>query len=387
MALNDDLKRLVQDATRSEESPYVSIFMAIHPNDTNIQKDKSQFKNLVAEAEKKFTEQYPKKDWAVYQEEFDLISSERTLGRNGYEGMAVIASKDHVFRYFLTFEPGNSSFVSDNLYILPIIKDTHFSLDYDLLHIDREGFGLYQVRDGLLTTVELPETAPADFKEAIKDPLLVGDNAQIHPEHSTEDQWEETNRGRGGLDATVDDNLARYYKIVDQYVRQNYTLREHVPLVLLGNEEVQHVFRTISKNGMLEKHIHITKVPPKLDQASLMKLKAEIGSQFNQQTNDRVLQALDDARSGGREVSGTDNVIQAAIEGRIYQLLIRDDTFEPGIINLDMQVDTISSQATEHNLLNDIAVIVLAFGGRVDILADEDMPLGQSVIGLLRGKA
>ncbi|MCH4169946.1 MAG: hypothetical protein LKF36_01850 [Lactobacillus sp.] len=382
MALTDDLKKLVMDVTREKESPYISIFMGVNPNDTNIQKDKSAYKNLVAQAQKDFTSQYPKREWDVYQEEFDLIASERSLGRDGFQGMAVIASKTHIFRYYLNIQPEDQSYVSDNLYILPIIKDAQYKFDYDMLSIDKAGFKLYRVRDGALKLADLPADAPSDFHKAITDPLLDA-QSEVHPEHAGNDVYST----RDIQDVPKDEDLVRYYKAVDLYVRQKFTLVEHVPVVLLGAEDVQDTFRKITKNGMLESNIKITRVPSKLDQPTLNRLKDDINAQFAVQSKAQILQELDNARSGGRETSGVDNVVQAAVEGRIRQVLIRDNTVEHGVIDLDMNVDTKSKTAAKHNLLNDIAVVVLAFGGSVHVLTDDEMPIGQSVIGLLRGRA
>lgn len=377
MALTEDLKRLVLDATRQAEGPYISIFMAVHPNETNLQLDKAQYKNLVAAAQKAFTDLYPKKDWPAYAEKFALIGLDRILGRNGYRGMAVIASKDHVFRYDLTATPDDESYVSDNLYILPIIKDAQYNFDYDLLSLNKSGFGLYQARNGLINQVMLPKSAPTDLLQTLTE-ADAQDSAAVHAGNDiyAEPTLKEPNAA----------DLTRYFKIVDQYIRQQFTLAEHMPLVLLGADVLQDQFRGISKNGMLADTVKLTKQPSKLDQGALNDLKDQISQQFVTQAKAQVHQDLDDARSGNREVSGVDNVVQAVVEGRIKQVLIRENTVEHGVIDLDLRIDTQSPQAAKHNLLNDIAVVTLAFGGQVHVLTDEEMPIGQSVLGLMWGK-
>ncbi|MFD1671397.1 hypothetical protein ACFQ5M_04740 [Agrilactobacillus yilanensis] len=381
MALTDDLKKLVMDVTREGEGPYISIFMTIHPNDTNLQLDKVQYKKLVAQAQKDFIAAYPKREWPAYQEEFDMVGLERKIGRNGYQGLAVIASKTHVFKYYLTLAPEDQSYVSKNLYILPIIKNAQYNFDYDLVHLNKAGFSFYQVRRGLIKAVDLPAEAPTNFEKTISDPAFSAAEAQA-AEHSGNAVYS----GPAAPTPRSNDHVAHYLRVVDQYIRQKFTLLDHVPLVLVGSDEIQDQFRSISKNGMLEADIRTTKVAAKLDQAALNQLKQLINDQFKAQVKARVLQELDNARSGGREISGVDNVVQAAIEGRIRQVIIRENTVEHGVIDLDMNVDTKSPKAAAHNLLNDIAVVTLAFGGQVQVLTDAEMPIGQSVIGLLRGK-
>lgn len=376
MTLTDDLKRLVMDVTRTNEGPYVSLFMTIHPSEPNSQLDQSQYKQLVDQAQKAFTQRYPQKDWAAYQESFDMVGAKRTFGQNGYQGLAVIASKTHVFQYYLTLAPENQSYVSRNLYILPIIKNAQYNFDYDVIQLTKAGFKFYQVRQGLIKAVPLSDNAPVDFEKTLADPMFDKPDMAVDELQST-----------ATAPVRSDDHMAYYLRIVDRYIRQNFTLVDHVPLVLVGANELQDTFRSITKNGMLEKTIQVTKVAAKLDQAGLTQLKTTLDAQFTAQAKANTLQELDNARSGGRELSGVDNVVQATIEGRVRQVLIREHTVEHGVIDLDMNVDTKSPRAAAHNLLNDIAVITLAFGGQVHILTDDEMPIGQSVIGLLRGRA
>lgn len=379
MSLRKDITALIQD--EKEYGPFVSIFMRVHAQEGEETKDKSQFRDLMDRARTDFEKKYPKKDWGIYEAKLQWIDDERIFGNNTAKSMVVIAGIEHVFQYYLDIDIENRVLVSDTLDVLPVIANGQFNVNYDILRLDKKTFGLYQVNNGLVRPYVLPSDAPTSIAEAIGTEITGGVQRQKAMGPGTHSVF----HGHDARSESDNSDERIYYGIVDDYVIKNFSIKTQRPLILMAIPEVAGEFYKISKNLLLSRDIKIDKMPPKVDKVTMQKSADKVNAQFEQIALDGVKTQIDNARSGKRAVDIMSDITEDAIEGRLDALVLAKEAFVPGIITLNQEVDTTSEAAQQNNLLNDLAVTVLGYGGRVYILDQKELIDGEKAVGLLRG--
>ncbi|MFT8411485.1 MAG: hypothetical protein ABF743_03735 [Schleiferilactobacillus perolens] len=380
MSLRDDLQALVQDV--GVHGPFVSLFMPVHPEDVTMEKDRTQFKSLVSQAQADFAKKYPDAEWRPFGEKFALILAERQLISGTNTSMAVIAGADHVYQYFMRLPLNPEVKITENLYVLPIIENDQYNINYDLLALEKESFKLFSVHGHDVTEVDLPKSAPTNRADAIGTELKNDNDMQ----RSTGARGNSVFHGHDPKEETDRADTERYFKMVDDWIRANISVPTHTPVILMAVDEVQGEYRKISKSGVLLDQPRIAKMPPKLNKNDLHGVAVELEEELRVIAKKRVQKANDDARSGNRASSAVPDIARAAIEGRVDTLILKRGASAPGAIGFDHLVDRESEDARANNLLNDIAVVVLGYGGRVFVQGDDGFNDKEVAHAILRGR-
>ncbi|WP_057771099.1 hypothetical protein [Lactobacillus selangorensis] len=379
MALRDDLAKLVQ--SEGEKGPFVSIFMNIHLLDVDGKKDRTTYKDLVNGARAEFDKRYPEKDWRGYQQRFERVLQEPSLGNNVAKSMAVVVGQSYTYQYYLDTTVDDNFEISDTLYILPVVKNSQYDVTYDLLKLDKKSFQLYQVVDGLIQKVALPEDAPTNAEKALGNQLTGGDEKQKADGRGEAQVF----HGHNPKDDSDKGDERNYFDLVDEYIHKNYSLREHHPLILMAVSEDAGEFDKRSHNQELITDIRAEKVPAVINRKTMQDAIEGVNDQVRALGLDNLKQDMDNARSGKRYTDNLDGIVKDAIEGRISILALAEGAKVPGRITLDQDVDTTSEDAKQNNLLNDVAVTVIGFGGHVFIVDPSTMPNGAKATAALRG--
>lgn len=380
MSLRDDLQALVQDV--GVHGPFVSLFMPVHPEDVTMEKDRAQFKSLVSQAQTEFGERFPDAEWRPYGEKFALILAERQLISGTNTSMAIIAGPDRVYQYFMRLPLNPEVKITENLYVLPIIENDQYNINYDLLALEKESFCVFSVHGHDVTEVDLPDKAPTKRSAAIGTELKNGSDLQ----RSSGTKGSSVFHGRDPKEEADRADEERYFKMVDDWVRANISVPTHARVILMAVDEVQGEYRKISKSGVLMDQPRVAKMPPKLTKDVLHDIAVDLEQELRTMAKGQLQKALDDARSGNRYSSATPDIARAAVEGRIDTLVVKRGASAHGAIGFDHTVDRESEEARANNLLNDIAVVVLGYGGHVFVQGDDGFKDKEVAHAILRGR-
>ncbi|WP_125982589.1 baeRF6 domain-containing protein [Loigolactobacillus iwatensis] len=375
--LQRDLAQLMQ--AQGEQGPYVSIFMAVSPYESGVDGDKGRFRGLIQQAKVNFKTRYSEKNWATYQAEFETVLQTRALGNNGAKSVAIIAGSEQILVYPLNITVANVVHVGDNLYLLPVIENDQFNLDYDLLKLNRTEMAFWQVQDGLAKKVDLPNEAPKTSEQALGTELTSGKM-----------RWTSSG-GNGGVHGqdlktrTQENDHQKYFQIVDNFIYKNYSRPQQRRLVLMATTENQSILRKVSKNEYLLKDTTLTKLPAKLDQGVINQLVLSINQKLSQDVMTILATQVDQARSAKKYLDDLSDIISRTTEGGVATLFVAKDATVPGIMDLKQNLDLKSPAAKANNLLNDLSVATLALGGQVYVLPADELPANTPAIAVLRG--
>lgn len=363
-------KELLAQLTSEQNSgPFVTIMLNTHVAHQDIEKDQLKFKNFAKEAKKRFEKKYPESAWAPFQNKIDTLLADQTFWRSNQKSAAVILSADNIYHYPLSIAVDDQYYVSDQPYLLALIKDAQFNYEYFLLALNRDSMKLYQVKNQRAAQIFLPELAPVDMVTALGDELSGGNlssaaygnggNVAVH--------------GVSTKDAEAEIDWVNYYKAVDDFLKDDFDNPENLPVYLYALPENQTQFKRVAKNPYFSDKVAVSNSPAQAQIADI-----ETGAK-------RIQTALTDLEIRGyqrlaerKAMDQLVDMIPAAKDGRIGQLFLATSNLIDGFgENPDTEYD-------KRQILNELAYNTVVTGGEVFVLEQEEAPAQNKLFAVLR---
>lgn len=346
MAIRTDVGDVIDQS--QDSGPYVTIYMGVSHHVAKKEADLIEFKDLIKAAKEMFIKTYEGRSFQAYEDQFNRVLEAQNLGDNSEQSIGVICDQDHLYQFYLPIVVENQVLVQDNLFVLPLIQANQYQVDYDLLHVQKNNFILYSVHNGLMTRLQLTGEVPSfDLKPE--------DEKKRHNE------------------------LLEFYKAIDQYVEMHYSKVNHRPLLLFGAKDAQGDFRKVSKNPQL---VDFVKLDEDLldDLNDLRPLADTVNKAFKSLEDTVTVTKYEQAVAGKRVVTELMEVAKAANEGMISTLIITlpkaDSSFATGTFD----------QTEDLNLLNDIAVHVMKYGGEIKMIEADKIKLKTPAAAIIGGR-
>jgi hypothetical protein len=191
--------------------------------------------------------------------------------------------------------------------------------------------------------------------------------------------------GSNTWDATRDEDLARWFRLVDAALWE--TLRdEKAPLVLAGPEREVHIYQRISRYaGLAARSVHENLA--KASSAEVHKRVWPIVQEIARGSEQRVLERYQQLVSSARALDEIRALAQFAVTGRVRELLLDKDAVLYGKLDREsgaLELHGTQGGTAEEDVLDGIAEAVLIRGGEVYSLPKECMPTKSPVAGTLR---
>ncbi|PWG00546.1 baeRF6 domain-containing protein [Levilactobacillus bambusae] len=370
----------------SDPGPFVSIFMPLNPKAQNRSEDASQFNSLISEAKREFTKDYSEKAWHPYADKIDLfISSDRVNSDRSASGLALYIGANTLHSFPLRDSVSSFYTISNTIQILPLIKDSQFSVEYDLLLLRRNTFQLFHIKDLIMEEIHLPEDAPTTMGKAVGTDLTGGRQRERSEGMGAGTHF----AGRDQRDETKVDDRKHYFGIIDEYIFKNYSNVDHLPLIVAAVTEDQGVFRKQSKNLYLNRDIEITKIPSEHSQINeLQEITSEIATDYAKADVAGLKTKYDNAVSSKRYATDLETLMDAAISGQVDTLFVTEGAYLAGKLTDDLHIDTNTPEGKRNNLLNDLAITVAGFGGQVYVLPKDETPArkDEPAVAILRAR-
>jgi len=180
-----------------------------------------------------------------------------------------------------------------------------------------------------------------------------------------------------------DEYLAHFFHEIDKGVH-SILHNETAPLVLTGVEKAIALYRTVNTYPHLwEKAIHGS--PDGFTHSELYQRALDIMTQSFCEPLQKALADFERRRNLGRVFLRADDIVKAAFEGRVADLLLSDDAEYWGVWNEEtFEIQTNPQDGIREDLLNTAALQTLLHGGRVFALRRQDMPENAQTAALLR---
>lgn len=376
----------LQDLIEKVEGPVVSLLLPTHRVRTDAERqDPIRLKNLLDEAERQLLDQGLRAPEASA-----LLEPGRALLSPGHfwsyqgDGLAVYLAPGWSRVHRLPMSVPETVVVSGRCYVKPLLNLLFFDRRFFVLALSQADARLFEASRQWIEPVDLGET-PRSLAEVLKyDVLEKQQNLHIAARGGSGARAIFHGHGSGGeVDRAL---LERWVTAVGRGVE--HTLRgEREPLLLAGVAYERALFRNASRYPqVLEEGIEGN--PDQLSAAELHERAWSIVEPLI--AKDREAAAaryLEAAGRGSGAASTVQDVVRAAIEGRVDQLFVPAGTHVWGSVDpvsLDVTLLGEGERNGGEDLLDRAAVQTLLASGTVHVVPAEEIPGAGPVAALLR---
>jgi len=358
--------------------PVISIYV-----DTNIKKpdrleNPIRFKNLVKEVQASLKD----KEFKGFKDLFSLfkeMEEDALFWEGATESLAILGDEEECIVYKLPVNVKSLSIVSDSYYIKPLLRSFQSYGHYHVLGLNRDNFVLYEAdRYGI-------HPIPVAEKDSTMEGVLGTEKTAPHLSVASIGGDQSMYHGHGGAKDERKVDQEKFFRHVDTFILENYSKTDKIPLILVSPDEHQGEFRKLSKNSFLiDEGIKID--GDSLDKKSLYEKVQDVMQElFKKELKER----MDNFSEAHAKDLGSDDLVQigrAIAEGRVATLYLEENMVHPGIF--DSNLGTIIQGQIENprvgDVYDDMAEVVLSRGGKVLILAKEDMPTASDIAAVYR---
>jgi hypothetical protein len=191
--------------------------------------------------------------------------------------------------------------------------------------------------------------------------------------------------GHGGRKAEIDIDAEKYFRIIADYIHNNYSKKIHWPVILAALPEHHSLFYKVNKNPFLLAD-GITVHPSSISEEKLLEFAWEIIEAHYVKEINKLIDRYNQERAHSRGSDNIDEIASAAIHSRVDTVLIEADRFIHGILIKESGKiqKTEVNKPIEGDLLDEIAEIVIRQGGEVWVLPREKIPSKTGAAAIFR---
>lgn len=373
--------RFVYHDENPKNGLFLSLYQTTHRQYPMKKQDLMVYKNLLKELEVALEHKMDRKSLELSMKAFYALEKDTDFWSNTKEGLAILANEDHCFVYLLNHPVQQRTQVSSSFHLKPLLYEAQFMNVIQVLVLSRDHFEIYEGNRENLSKIEFEEGEALSLK------------AVLGEQHS-ETYFTESSFAGVGHPAIHTSNTdkrddyhkdtEKYFRFVDHYIFEHFSQKTKTPLLLVALDEHQSHFRELSHNPyLMENGLSLNG-----DSLDLNLLKSKLDNVLDvidQQKNQEVLNAFEEASSEHKASTDLQEIIKSALEAKVETLLIEDQCMIIGKIDL---ITKSLLLCDEHpvcdDVLNDLAEWVLKFKGKVWILPKEQMPDDSGIAAIYR---
>ena len=376
----------LQDLIEGRQGPVVSVLLPTHraPGDAE-RGDPIRLRNLLDEAERRLVSGGLRAPEAseILEPGRDLLPGGRFWSYQG-EGLAVYLAPGWSRIYRLPMAVPEMVLVADRCHVKPLLDLLFFDLRFFVLALSQHDARLFEASRQWVQPVDLGDT-PRSLAEVLKyDDLEKQQNLHIAGRGGSGARAVFHGHGSGGeVDRVL---LERWARALSRGVEQTL-MEEREPLVLAGVAYERALFRAATRySQVLEEGIEGN--PEQLSAAQLHERAWSIVEPLIVQDRDAAAaRYLEAAGRGAGAVSDVEDVVRAAIEGRVDQLFVPVGEHAWGTVDpTSLDVTHVGGDDLEgaEDLLDRAAVETLLASGTVHVVPAEQVPGLGPAAALLR---
>lgn len=315
-----------------------------------------------------------------YLEPFQHILDDVSLWRNRLGSLVVFLNNGRLKRFLINSHLPGKTYVADHFYVLPLIPLFNESGKFLLLALSLQEVKLYAGSQQDLQAVEVDDLLPGKLEDAVG-----------YDYHEKSFQFRTGKGGAAGAmfhgqGAGKDDKqkeIEKFFRSIDKGLAA-YQSAENLPLVLACVDEYYPIFKRITKYPTLYPQ-HISGNVQNVDLAQLHRLAGSVLKLYFQQNKKEARAALLDLSASTKTSTAINDIIPAAIEGKIEILFLQDAKDRYGLydkMNRTLILDE-DHKLSQVSLFNMAAVHTWLNNGSVFIEKPGNMPFAGSEINAL----
>lgn len=364
------------------EPPCISLYQPTHRHYPDNQQDPIRFKNLLVSMEGSLKEKYPVRSTRELMEPFHALAREQPFWNHARDGLAVFAGPGRFEVYRLQRTVPELLVVADSFHVKPLLRYLQSADRFHVLGLARDHVSFYEGNRYILDEIDLPKDFPTSQKQVIE-PLS---SERGYAVASSSGGVGSPKMVRGHGDKKVDVDTEKFFRAVDQSVRDLFSKPLGLPLVLIALPEHQATFRGISQNPMLlAEGVHLNPTALK-DSEDVRRRVWQVLEPHYVSRLEKLKDCFYTAQARQAGTSDLSDAARAAVAGRVGMLLVESERVMPG--TMDRSTGAIHSgelnSPTVDDLLDDLAEVVLATGGEVVMVPAERMPSATGIAAIFR---
>lgn len=364
----EEVKKLISETNQ----PCISMYMPTEKSEGNAyNKMKIRFKNLTRSARKKL-----KEHWGMSDKEIDeilepLVGLENDKNfwlDNQSQGLAFFISPDQYKSYRLPVKFEEEIKVGENFDFRQIAPAVFEDNIFYLLTLSRNNTRIFYCDDEIIQKIEL-EDLPASFEEIFETGDLE-DNIQRASSSTGGDTG--IYHGQGGVEGDNEEDLLQYFRLVDEAVTP-YLNQSGAPLALMCVEEIHSYYKQEnSYDNLLD--VFVKGSPGKMTKGEIFEQAREVILPELNKDKENAIEKYKELISSEKTENELEKILPDTVHGKVEFLLLSSSANKKG--NYDLSNDTIIEEETDHDfdLYNYAVLNTILNGGKVYLLADEQMP-------------
>lgn len=357
---------------------YISIGLTLSEEAHTSDKNRIHLSNLLNKAESELANIADKDLTNKLQARIEEVRSNFRELTGHRSGLLIFIHVDEIYYYLLNVAVNDLVDVGKLPNFKALIENFQFSNSYNLLVLSREEFSLYEGdRHGIEVVKIEDEEAPIDLETALGTEKT--DQNLSHSSFGSRGS-DGTQSFHGHNDTSEEKDIDRenYFRIVDNYIYENYSLPAEKSLILYALADNQNVFRSLSKNGfLLDEGIYESGV--KVSNKDIEKATLALHEEIIQKEKDDILNKFRETTPEFRIDNHLNDLANSAVQGRINELIINKDYSQEGSIN-----DQGIYEESQENFLRQIVAKVIQTNGKVYIFDSEELPVDINIAARLR---
>lgn len=370
---------------KTHDQHCVSIYVPTERAGIEVDNKKGQItlKNCLKEV-KLILKEYQLKDSEIedYLAPAEDLLEDHHFWRNQSDCLVILLDKNKMKTYTLPINQQQFTYVSDHFYLMPILPVFSYNGRFYILNLSLNKVKLYEASRYSIEEIDIKGIVPEQLEE------VVGYDYEKNSLQFRSGQGGEAGaifHGQGsGKDHKAIEN-EKFFRAVDQSLK-NIIKDDKIPLVLASVDRYYSVFKKITSYPELF-HKHINGNHEDTSTLLLHELALEILDEYFQKKRKAATLKLREQSSVGKFSSDLNDIIPAALEGRIESLFVQKSKDRYGLydkINRSLIVDE-GHKVKQASLFNIAAIQTWLKDGDVFIVDKDKMPFnGTSINALFR---
>ncbi len=356
-------------------SPRLSVYLPLETAVPQVKQNAVRHRQAVDEARRKLAA-LGVADAAAWTE--GLAAIETDLGALPFpaRGLAAFASPGRLNVFGLLREVEARVAVGDAFLLRPLLAAVQRDRTYRLLALSVNRVTLLEGDALGLRDAEAPGL-PTSLEQALGSQLVGG---TLQYRSGAQRGSAPVYHGHGGARDEREVDLDRFHLMLAQAVTELLKGRDE-PLVLAADQIHQGPFRAVLRvRGLLAEGVSGS--PDHLSADALHAQAWPLVERALAEQEREALAAYERARNRGKVVDVLDDVVSAAVRGRVHRLWIDAERSLPG--RVDEETARVAPARGEDDLLDAMAAVVLRRGGEVRVVAPSLVPGGTGAAAELR---
>jgi hypothetical protein len=348
--------------------------ISIYINTDDPEKAQIRLKNQLSEAESILESEYELKKRPI-SEKLDPIREKLEdpyFWRQGKKGLAVFSFENNT-RFILTNEPLDTrTYIADHLYLLPLAPMASYTQSALLMTLSAQDVRLFEVDQNAIEESPISEKLPKRISEIVGEDV---EQKSLQFRSGQEGTGKAMFHGQGsGSEEEQKTEYREFFQAIDKELT-NHFKEQKIPLILGGVDYLIPLYREISDYN----NIYHKSIKGNFDRAKPHEIHDKVKPmliQMHQELTDQLSKQYDENLGHEKASYKAEEVVPAAINGKLEALFIREGEDIHGKYELSTnRIEVDEGRAINNSSLYNMAARhTVKNNGYVFVLPKERMP-------------